>query len=177
MGNILPDSLDDSKNYIIKSIDTALFYSDNEEYFTYSNKVYGKNLKNISIEQAPVFFQEYIEEKVDLRVTVIGNKLFPVSITKNYNKIDGDWRTNKKEDLKYTPVILPTDIEEKLIKLMNILNLGFGGIDLVKTKDDYYFIEVNPTGEWGWLTSTAKLPIDKEIVNFLEDHIHREKIY
>ena len=47
---------------------------------------------------------------------------------------------------------------------MNDLGLTFGGVDLIFANNKYYFIEVNPTGEWGWLKSVAKLPIDKAIV-------------
>ena len=50
---------------------------------------------------------------------------------------------------------------------MRLLRLEFGGIDLAILDDTYYFIEVNPTGEWGWLTSTAHLPIDSAIVDAL----------
>ena len=52
---------------------------------------------------------------------------------------------------------------------MKQLNLTFGGIDLALVGNKFYFIEVNPTGEWGWLTSCVKLPIDKAIVNTLVD--------
>ena len=31
----------------------------------------------------------------------------------------------------------------------------------------YYFIEVNPTGEWGWLSSGCNIPIEKAIVEEL----------
>ena len=51
--------------------------------------------------------------------------------------------------------------------IMKKLSLSFGGIDLALVGDTYYFIEVNPTGEWGWLTSCANLPIDKAIVDTL----------
>ena len=50
---------------------------------------------------------------------------------------------------------------------MKNLNLSFGGVDLAFSKGKYYFIEVNPTGEWGWLVKTTGYEIDKEIVNWL----------
>jgi glutathione synthase/RimK-type ligase-like ATP-grasp enzyme len=48
---------------------------------------------------------------------------------------------------------------------MNSLNLKFGGIDLIFCDGKYYFIEVNPTGEWGWLETVAGLKISDEICN------------
>ncbi len=35
--------------------------------------------------------------------------------------------------------------------LMRMLGLAFGAIDLVETADGFLFLEINPTGEWGFL--------------------------
>lgn len=43
------------------------------------------------------------------------------------------------------------------------LNLNFGGIDLVYSNGRYYFIEVNPTGEWGWLEVKTDMKISSAI--------------
>ena len=40
------------------------------------------------------------------------------------------------------------------------------GLECVNGK--YYFIEVNLTGEWGWLKKTTGCPIDVAIVDILE---------
>ena len=50
---------------------------------------------------------------------------------------------------------------------MDKLKLVFGGIDLIISNNKYYFIEVNPTGEWGWLSSGCNIPIEKAIVEEL----------
>ena len=58
-------------------------------------------------------------------------------------------------------------IEESLIRIMNKLHLLFGGIDLAIVNDKYYFIEVNPTGEWGWLEDKNEMKISKAIMDAL----------
>jgi len=35
------------------------------------------------------------------------------------------------------------------------------------SNDEYYFIEINPTGEWAWLVETAGLNIPIGICDFL----------
>ena len=62
---------------------------------------------------------------------------------------------------------IPVEISEKLLDIMSYLNLSFGGIDLAFSKGEYYFIEVNPTGEWGWLVRTVGLDIPKAIVDWM----------
>lgn len=175
VANSLPLNIDADKTYIVKSLDTALFYTNQEEMFTYSTMVTGAELLNSEIKIAPIIIQEYLSPKIDLRVTVIGDNIFAVTITKQGQSIVGDWRKSNKDNLDYTFIDLPKGIEENIFNLMNKLNLSFAGIDLALVKNNYYFIEVNPTGEWGWLMSSAKLPIDKAIVDTLVEGGVREK--
>lgn len=167
VGNVLPQNIIPTKKYVIKSLDTALFYDDSQEYFTYTSVVSGKELIDSNIKIAPVILQDFLEDKQDIRVTVIGNMLFPVSITKNGENLYGDWRKNSKDTLKYKPEILPSDISNRIIELMDKIGLFFGGIDLAFSNGKYYFIEVNPTGEWGWLSPYSTIPLEKAIVNEL----------
>lgn len=167
VGNTLPQDITPANKYIVKSLDTALFYDESQEYFTYSSVVVGNELAESNIKDAPIILQEFLEDKRDIRVTVIGNKLFPVGITKNGENIYGDWRKNAKEFLQYKPELLPDDISNGIMKLMNELGLLFGGVDLAFSNGKYYFIEVNPTGEWGWLSQYGAIPLEKAIVNEL----------
>ena len=161
-------SIDRNQKYVVKALDTPLFYDNGQEMFTYSTVVTGEELLSSELSLAPVFIQDCIEEKIDLRVTVVGNELYPVKITVHGHGIDGDWRRTKKEDLEYTTIDLPIDLKERLMKLISGLNLSFGGIDLTISNGVYTFIEVNPTGEWGWLVNTAGMDIHKRIVEWLE---------
>lgn len=167
VGNVLPQNIIPTKKYIVKSLDTALFYGKSQEYFTYTSVISGNELIDANIKEAPVILQEFLENKQDIRVTVIGNELFPVGITKNGENIYGDWRKNAKDTLQYKSETLPHDISSKIIKLMDKLGLLFGGVDLAFSNGKYYFIEVNPTGEWGWLSSYSAIPLEKAIANEL----------
>lgn len=156
--------IDDARDYIVKSLDTALFYDleNNKEMFTYSNVIKGKELKEYDLRQAPVFIQDFLEPKIDCRITYIAGKKFPVWIKKNGIGIYGDWRF-QKDKLDYIPFELPEDVEVAIDKLMMKLQLNFGGIDLAYVNGEYFFIEVNPTGEWGWLEVKTGIEISSEI--------------
>ena len=167
VGNSLPQNIAQEKMYIVKSLDTALFYEDDKEMFTYSTMIEGKDLLSSEIQLAPIITQECLSPKCDIRVTFVNNRMFPVAITEDGMILEGDWRKSNKDNLTYTCVKLPRNIENQLMIIMKKLSLSFGGIDLALVGDTYYFIEVNPTGEWGWLTSCANLPIDKAIVDTL----------
>ena len=82
--------------------------------------------------------------------------------------VDGDWR-KEKENVVFTEIEIPKEIKQKCIEIVSKLGLSFGGIDLILHNNEYYFIEVNPTGEWAWLVNKAGLQIDKSICDYLQN--------
>lgn len=164
VSNISVNMLEREKKYIVKSLDTALFYDtqNNKEMFTYSNVVSGEELQDYELASAPIIIQEFLNPKVDCRVTYIQGKLFPVKILQNGEGLYGDWRL-RKDELEYVPFQLPPNISMAICKLMQKLEIQFGGIDLAIVGEKYFFIEVNPTGEWGWLEIKTGMQISQTI--------------
>lgn len=162
-----PEKLEDSVRYVSKALDTALFYEGRNEMFCYSEVVSGKELKEYDLSIAPIIIQEFLDKKVDIRVTVVADRMFPVAITKGSQAIYGDWRKTKKDELRYSSITLPREVETAIFRLMHELNLKFAGIDLALVDKKYYFIEANPTGEWAWLTNDTDRQIEKAIVSTL----------
>lgn len=167
VGNTI-EQLKLDKKYAIKALDTPLFYEGETESFTYTTLVDSGELETSNLADAPTIVQDAIENKTDIRATVIGDSVFAVKILKNGRGISGDWRVTKKEELQYQRIRLPQAINDSILTIMKSLNLVFGGIDLMEHEGTYFFVEVNPTGEWGWLVKNARIPVDKEIVNILE---------
>jgi glutathione synthase/RimK-type ligase-like ATP-grasp enzyme len=103
-----------------------------------------------SIAICPGIYQRYIEKACDIRVTVIGQHLFPLSLRKATSGGFVDWRPySNAPELKAEAITLPTPVEEKLRTLMRELGLVFGCIDLAVDHDgNYYFLEVNQAGQF-----------------------------
>ena len=160
--------INDDKNYIVKSLDTVLLRNESQEAFVYSNVVKGDDIKKSSLTLAPVIILEYLYPKIDMRVTVVGEKIFSVKIVKGGQGVEGDWR-KLKENIDFIKVDLPERVKSNCIRVVKDLGLAFGGIDLILHHNKYYFIEVNPTGEWAWLKNAAGLEIDKAICDYLQD--------
>ncbi|MGM0544571.1 MAG: RimK-like protein [Pseudomonadota bacterium] len=151
---------------IIKSLDTVLLREGEDCLFAYTSNVTAKELNEENTRIAPLTVQEYVYPKTDIRVTVVGEKLHAVKITSAGRGIDNDWRLMKKEEIEYADISLPKAISKCCKNLVSEMGLKFGAIDLIESNGNYYFIEINPTGEWGWL-STEKRAIEKDIVNVL----------
>jgi hypothetical protein len=155
-----------SKDFIVKSLDTVFLRESNDCYFTYTSKVSPDDFSLSTTKDAPITFQEYIGNKLDIRVTVIKNKVYAVSITSNGLPIEDDWRLVSKELLEYNDIILPENLKKMCVGYLKELGLVFGCIDFIKSNSEYVFIEINPTGEWGWLANYER-QIDGEIAKNL----------
>jgi len=160
-------AISNHKKYIVKSIDTALLRMEDKEAFVYSNVVDGTDINSFDNSIAPIIVQTYIQPKIDIRVTVINEIVYAVRILQNGKGVEGDWR-RIKNDIEFVLFSLPDDVAENCINIVKSLGLCFGGMDLIESNGRFIFLEVNPTGEWGWLVNSAKLHIPETICDFLE---------
>ena len=150
----------------LKGLDTVMIRDAGQETFGFTTFSKVSELSAMPWASAPGIIQESIEPKLDIRVTAIEDKLFSTAVTINNSGVQGDWRAHKR-DVKFSPFELPRQISSYCISLLRHLGLRFGAIDLALTKDTYYFLEINPTGEWAWLVDAACHPIDKALAHAL----------
>ena len=156
---------------VVKSLDTVLLREGNESLFTYTTQCNINELTEESVSAVPLIVQEFYEHKTDYRVTVIGEKVFSIKILEKGIPVKGDWRTVPKERLEYVDIELPQKIINSCKMLIKELNLSFGAIDLLETNKGFIFLEINPTGEWGWLNNEQR-PLDLYVAKWLATSCH-----
>jgi len=153
---------------VAKALSAPLIEYPDQDYFIFTSvpcDISQVSPHELSI--APTIFQELLAPKTDYRVTVIGHDCFSVRIAASADSsVPLDWRT-AKEGLDFTPCTIPRSVSERCVKLVTELGLVFGAIDLAEAKGDYYFLEINPNGEWGWLQTQARLPIAETLAEYL----------
>jgi len=152
---------------IIKPISNGLQVLGDVTYSIYTsviNKDYFKEFERRTLFQTPVFLQEKIPNKHDIRVTIVGNKVFAVSISKT-DSAEVDWR--KPDIVKhYTKVDLPVELVNQLLNVNRTFNLVYSAIDLIQTpNNEYVFLEVNPVGEWVWLENELGINISQALID------------
>lgn len=135
----------------LKSIDTVYLVYEQKQAFGYTQLVNWKDCADGNFHLLPAMCQKVIRDKLDLRVTIVGDQLWCHSISTKEGGIDGDWRLQKRDHLVYETYELPDWLKMKLLEFMRALGLNYGAIDLGLSDGIYWFIEVNPTGEWAWL--------------------------
>lgn len=152
---------------VVKAVDTVLLHDSEHQYFTYTNIVEPAVLQDTGIQEAPLLCQQLLDPKLDLRVTVIGDKWWAVSVQNcNGAPVTGDWRRLKRQDILIQSYDLPQDVGNLCVQYVHKLGLVYGAIDLAFCRERYFFIEINPTGEWGWLDAPSR-PIARAIADQL----------
>ena len=154
--------------FAVKSVDTVIFRDGEQQLFPYTSIVSASEVTEENLIAAPVIAQEVIRNKVDLRVTVVGETVFPVRIVEEGEGIDGDWRLRNKESLEFEDHVLDEGVSQRCVEVVQKLGLSYGAIDLAESRNGTTFIEVNPTGEWGWLSSPSR-PISQTIAGWLSE--------
>lgn len=122
------------------------------------------------INVCPTLLQEYIEKDVELRITVVDDKVFACAIhSQEHELTQVDWRLGvNSESLRYSKYTLPDSVSEFCVSLNRSLGLSFSAIDMIKTpKGEYVFLEVNPNGQWLWIEQKLGLPISSALIALL----------
>ncbi|THF51794.1 grasp-with-spasm system ATP-grasp peptide maturase [Flavobacterium supellecticarium] len=118
----------------------------------------------------PSFFQKYIEKKYEIRSFYIDGLFKSMAIFSQQNeKTKIDFRNyDRIRPNRCVPYLLPKALERKLHKLMIQMELNCGSFDIIVTpQNQYYFLEVNPIGQFQWVSLNCNYYIEKLIAKRL----------
>lgn len=118
------------------------------------------------IRSAPTIFQDYIDAECDLRVVWVDGVEWTVRIDSQAGVGRVDSRLDTSVD--FAAEQLPASVSKSLATLMGALGLSFGVLDIRLGVDgEYYFLEVNPQGQFAYLEIKTGLPIFRSLSNLL----------
>lgn len=133
----------------------------------------GQHISLDGLRVAPAIFQQAIDAVADVRVTVIGLHVF-AAIIRDKGMPDKpnvrDWRVNHTVDRQqFEPFVLPRPLRAACLSLVRRLGLQYGAIDLVIDKrGNYWFLEINPNGQWAFIETDTGLPLGAAMALLLE---------
>jgi glutathione synthase/RimK-type ligase-like ATP-grasp enzyme len=150
-------------------LDPDGLYLSGEARFLHTNVVQPEHLEDLDgVRVTAHLFQELVPKALELRVVVIGRQVFAVEIfSQASERTKVDWR-RFYPDLSYGVHQLPQEIEQKLLQLVRQFGLQFSSADFILTPlGDYYFVELNPTGQFLWTAPKTGLPMAEAMANLL----------
>jgi MvdD family ATP-grasp ribosomal peptide maturase len=156
---------------VTKMLSSFAVYEDGAEKVVFTNPVAEEDLDDLEgLNLCPMTFQERVPKAMELRVTVVGDQVFAASIDSQASAAARyDWRKDGVALLeKWKTYELPSDISDRLLRLMDYFNLNYGAIDFILTPDGrHVFLEINPVGEFFWLERWPGLPVSDAIADVL----------
>lgn len=165
------------KSLITKPIAEVSYYDDDKNKGTYMSHT--QEVENIAGEFIPSLFQVKIDKKIEIRTFVLGDDCYSMAIFSSSNKKTSvDFRKyDFRKPNRRIPYQLPKDIEDNLKKLMNDLSLKTGSVDFILDQNDkYYFLEVNPIGQFGMVSYPCNYNLEKKVADFLINELEKLKI-
>lgn len=103
---------------------------------------------------SPWFLQSYVAAEYDVTVVVIRDALFAFALARaDFPEAVIDWRRARvlRPEQEWVEHTLPPEVADGIHRFMQDMCLHYGRFDFLLAGDTYFFLEVNPNGEWGWL--------------------------
>jgi ATP-GRASP peptide maturase of grasp-with-spasm system len=153
----------------IKPLSDVLIFDDNE----YLYKMLSKKIDKASLipnKFGLSLIQEYIDKAYEVRVFFLNDDLYPMGIFSQSN--DGTAEDFRNYDAfkpnRRVPITLPKEIIVKIRRFVKFTNYNTGSIDLLVSKTgDYYFLEINPVGQFGMTSIPCGYNLERKIAEYL----------
>jgi hypothetical protein len=118
------------------------------------------------LRHAPVILQQRVPG-VDVRATVVGDRLFAAEIDARRSTSPDDYRGHERS-CRFARCRLPAAVERGLRVLMAELGILYGAADFRRGADGgWYFLELNPGGQWLFVEQRTGQPISEAVAGLL----------
>jgi len=162
------------RDLITKSIqESPYIHTENNKTILegYTTQLTCSDLNNVNREYVfPSLVQEKLDKKYELRIFYLDRKCYPMAIFSQRDKqTEIDFRRyNNTKPNRMMKCLIPPELEASIVQLMEKIGLNTGSLDFVKTKDNkYVFLEVNPVGQFGFVSESCNYDLEKIIAEKL----------
>lgn len=136
---------------------------------------YTRELKINEIQKLPEIFgyslfQPLIPKSYEVRSFIYEKNIWSMAIfSQNSDKTAVDFRNyDQQKPNRRVPIKLDRDVGQKVFTLMSELGLTSGSLDFVVDKEEnFWFLEVNPQGQIGMVSTPCNYNIEKTIAKSL----------
>ena len=154
----------------MKTLSSFAIYERGDQKVVFTNSVKTRDLGHLAdLRYCPATFQEHVPKALELRTTIVGDRVFTASIdSQRSEKTSIDWRRDGFGLIAdWEPYELPAEVEERLMKLMRPWVSIWRSRFHPHPDGHHVFLEVNPVGEFFWLEKYRGLPLSGAIADLL----------
>ncbi len=132
---------------------------------SWTSKVHAGEITD-AVSASAHYFSEWIDKAHEVRLTVVGERLFPVEIHAGSEASRIDFRRDY-DALSYKTCQVPDTIAVGVRNLMRAFDLRYAALDFLVTHGgDWVLCDVNPNGQFGW-DELQRRPITQALADIL----------
>lgn len=113
----------------------------------------------------PSFIQEKLDALYEIRITYCNNLIYACGMIKSGDESNID--VKEQDSVRYSPVIIPEEYQRKIKAFMKAIGFKIGSLDIIKSKKNYHFLEMNPIGKFAFYSDVGVFGIEEKIADLL----------
>jgi glutathione synthase/RimK-type ligase-like ATP-grasp enzyme len=137
----------------------------------YTSQLGSDDLERLdSLRLCPMIFQEAVPKAIELRITVVGTRVFVAALDSSTSASGaGDWRRDKNLVRGFRAFDdCPKEIVDRILKLLDRVGLDFATVDMIVTPDGrYVFLEFNIVSGFAFFEKATGFPVSGAIADLL----------
>ncbi|WP_375560606.1 grasp-with-spasm system ATP-grasp peptide maturase [Bernardetia sp. OM2101] len=120
----------------------------------------------------PSLVQKNIEKLYEIRSYYLDGAFYSVAIfsqNSQHTKVDSRKISFSQQSPRSVPYQLPKELEDKMDRMLKHIGLNSCSLDFIRSKEDkeYYFLEVNPTGQYSIVADSCGYDLNQKIAQKL----------
>jgi len=169
----LTNFFEQEKRIISKPISTPFSLQDDEgfSHMAYTSMVNREDIDALPEQFVPTFFQRAIAKAYEIRAFYLNGKFYAMAIfSQNNSNTNVDFRNyDRDKPNRVAPYSFEKTYEQKLKKMLDAYGLNCASFDVIYASDDarYYFLDLNPVGQFGMVSAPCNYNLEKEIAMVL----------
>lgn len=160
--------------FICKSLHEPMFVREDDGLYTmFTTEIDSADGDLVDDDFAPSLVQRLVPKQYELRVFYLDGECYTMATFSQQRQRSAldfrniDWADPPRQ----VPYQLPRQVAEHVHSLMTALGLNSGSLDIIKGTDDrYYFLEVNPIGQFGMVAFPCNYPLFEKVALHLIQH-------
>lgn len=159
---------------ITKALSDGMYFFDYRQkqsgYITYTEEYSKEDFEKEHDKFSPSLLQNAVEKQYELRIFFLEGKCFTSAIfSQNDEQTKTDFRKyNTERPNRTVPFQLPEEIELRIQQLFRKMELNTGSVDIMVDKQErYYFLEINPVGQFSMVSHPCNYYIEPQIAQYL----------
>lgn len=153
---------------VTKALGTTLVHEDDTYKLGYTRRLSQADLADLRGVDATAHYQQHwVAKRWECRAIVVGDDVYSVKIEASSAAAHVDWRSDYPA-LAYQIAQPPAAVHDGIRGVMARLGLVHAAFDFaVDSADNWWFLEANPGGVFGWLEHHTGVPITDALVDLL----------